>query len=280
MFGRVSIVHGTVLLFLILQSLFPSCHHKPKNVTFFDLAGGPAPAPAPEPESEAAPEPEVKIKPEPKPVPKPEPKPEKKLSPKPIETNAPPKKVETNAPPKKVETKKPAVTNTPTKPKTEAEKLEERLAEVRKGGKPVKASKTQPGAPVAKSRLDYSGLQAALNSGAAGSSSGTGSGGSSSGFGSGSGGMYSPFAGYYDSIKQRMYGVWNQPAGAPIGLTATAVIRVEKNGTVSRKAITARSGNMLFDQSVQSALNATLQLPAPPDELAGQDIEIVFELAD
>ena len=92
--------------------------------------------------------------------------------------------------------------------------------------------------------------------------------------------MYSPFGGYYDSVKQQMYGVWQQPAGAPIGLTTTASIRVERNGTVSLKSITRRSGNALFDQSVQNALNATTQLPAPPPDLPSNTIEIEFVLSD
>lgn len=274
-FGRVSIAHGLIILLTILLSSFRGCTPKPEILTFIDLAGGPAPASEPEPEAASEPAPEIKSKPEPKP----EPKPEKKLTPKPVITNTPPKKVETNALPKKAESKKSVVTNAPpkkaeTKPKT----LEERLAEIRKGGKPVSASSAKPG-PATRPAIDYSGLRNALNSSATGS--GSGRGGSSSGSGSGSGGgMYSPFAGYYDSVKQQMYAVWQQPAGAPIGLTATATIRVERNGAVFLKSIARRSGNGPFDQSVQSALNATTRLPAPPADLPSSDIEIVFELSD
>jgi TonB family protein len=92
--------------------------------------------------------------------------------------------------------------------------------------------------------------------------------------------MYSPFAGYYDSVKQQMYAVWQQPAGAPIGLTAIATIRVERNGMVSLKSITRRSGNVPFDQSVQNALNTTTQLPVPPPDLPSLTIEIEFVLSD
>jgi TonB family protein len=92
--------------------------------------------------------------------------------------------------------------------------------------------------------------------------------------------MYSPFGGYYDSVKQQMYGVWQQPAGAPIGLTATATIQIERNGIVSSKSITRRSGNVPFDQSVQNALNATSQLPVPPADLPSRTIEIEFVLSD
>ena len=280
MFGRVSITHGLVILLTIFLSSFRGCTPKPKDVTFFDLSGGPAPAPAmdSEPEQEDAPETVVKAeveKPKPKPKPKPEPKPEKKSALKPVTTNTPPKKVETNEPPKK------AVTNAPDKLKTEAEKL----AEIRKSGKRVQNPNAKPPGPAASAKrpsIDYSGLRNALNSAVTGSSgSRTGSSGTSSGSGSGSGGgMYSPFAGYYDSVKQQMYAVWQQPAGAPIGITAIATVRVERDGTVSSKSITRRSGNGTFDQSVQSALNATARLPVPPADLPSRDIEIQFELSD
>jgi outer membrane biosynthesis protein TonB len=255
------------------MSSFRGCTPK-QTVTTVDLTG-PAPAPSYEPEPEAAPEPEVKTKSIPEP--KPEPKPEKKPSLKPVITNTPPKKVETNAPPKKAEIKKPAVTNTPPKkaetnapPKTEAEKL----AAIRQD-KRVPNPNMKTSMPARKS-VDYSGLKSALNSSATTSGSGT-----STGTGSGSGGgMYSPFGWYYDSVKQQMYAVWQQPAGAPIGLTVTATVRVERDGTVSLKSITRRTGNALFDQSVQNALNVTTRLPTPPVDLPDRNIEIVFELSD
>lgn len=275
-FGQVSIAHGTIILLTILMSSFRGCTPKPKDITFIDLTGGPAPAPSYEPEPETAPEPEIKTKAIPEP--KPEPKPEKKLTSKPVITNTPPKKVETNAPPKKAEIKKPAVTNTPPKkaatnappkPKTEDDKL----ASIRQDKRvPNPNTKTStPSKPV-----DYSGLRSALNSSVTTSGSGT-----STGAGSGSGGgMYSPFGWYYDSVKQQMYAVWQQPAGAPIGLVAVATVRVERDGTVSSKSITRPTGNALFDQSVQNALNVTTRLPTPPVDLPDRNIEIFFELAD
>ncbi len=262
----------------IFLSSFRGCTPKSKDVTLVDLSG--APAPASEPEPAAAPEPEIRSA-EQKPKPKPELKPEKKLLPKPVVTNTPPKKAETNSPPKKPESKKPAVTNAapkkaetnaPAKTKTEAEKLAAIRQDNRVPNPNAKANTlTRPS-------IDYSGLRNALNSSATGSGSGPSSG-SSSGTGSGSaGGMYSPFAGYYDSIKQQMYAVWQQPAG--VGLRAIAAVRVERDGTVSLKSITLRSGNGAFDQSVQNALNATVRLPIPPADLPDRTISIEFLLSD
>ena len=265
MFRRVSIVHGIIILLAIVLSTFRGCTSKPKNINFFDLTGGPSPAPAPASE----PEPEIKSA-EPKPTQKPETKPEKKPKPKPVDTNVVSKlkPVQTNTVSKKDENKKLSPTNAPPKPKTEAEKL----AAIRQNKKV-----SNPNAAPAKPALDFSGLKSALNSSTTGSGSASGI---SSGSGSG-GGMYSPFSGYYDSIKQQMYGVWQQPAGAPIGLLAIATIRVERDGTISSKSITSRTGNAQFDQSVQNALNATTRLPPPPtDPSFIRDIEVKFELSD
>ncbi len=271
MFGRVSIAHGIVLLLTILLPL-TRCSRKPDVITFVDLAG--APAPAYEPETEAAPEPEVEAKPEPKPEskPKPEKKPEKKLPLKPAATNTPPKKVETNAPPKKAEPKKAAVTNAPPKAKT----LEERLKEVRQGGKPVAPQGAKPSTPK-RPQLDFTGIRSALNSSATSFGAGT----AASGTGSGSGGgMYDPNAAYYDSINRQMKSVWQQPAGAPIGTTAIATIRVKRDGIVSEKFISRRSGNAQLDQSVQNALNVTSRLPMPPADLVDRNITVEFVLSD
>ncbi len=271
MFRRVSIVHGIIILLAIVLSTFHGCTPKRDNVTWLsnDIGSAPAPAPPSEPEADLEPAPEIKSE---------KPKPEKKLTPKPVATNKPPETVKTNAPPKKTAVTnappKKAETNAPAKPKT----LEERLADVRKGGKPVAAKPSAKSAPP----IDYSGLRNALNSAAAGSGSASGAGsGSASGTGSGSGGgMYSPFAGYYDSVEKAVKENWQQPSGVPIGTTAIATIRVERSGMVSMKSITRRSGNALFDQSVQNALNATTQLPPPPADLPSNTIEIEFVLSD
>jgi TonB family protein len=250
-FARVFGTHISVLLLMLFIPWVKGClHPKPKEIiTFIDFAA----MPPPPQESEPEPEPVV-----PKPVPVPKPKP----VPKPAKTNTPPKKAATNAPPKKTAPKPEPKKAEPKKAESKPKTLQERLAEVRKGGKPVKA--TSPAPP----KYDFTGIQSALGSAATGSGSGSGS------------GVYSPFAGYYDSIKQKMYSVWRQPAGAPIGLSAIAAVRVERDGTVSRKSVTRRSGNAPFDQSVQNALDATTRLPIPPADLPSRDIEIEFVLAD
>ncbi|MBL7016518.1 MAG: TonB C-terminal domain-containing protein [Kiritimatiellales bacterium] len=83
---------------------------------------------------------------------------------------------------------------------------------------------------------------------------------------------------YYAVIQPRFYAVWQQPATAPYGTQATATIRVSSSGQVSYRALTAPSGNAVFDQSVQAALRAVNQLSAPPKSLVNRDILIYFVL--
>ena len=87
------------------------------------------------------------------------------------------------------------------------------------------------------------------------------------------------FKAYYNIVKQRVYAVWQQPVGEPVGTTAVAVIRVELNGTISKKSISRHSGNTAFDRAVQAALNAVTSLPSPPVGFPDKEISIEFILA-
>lgn len=92
------------------------------------------------------------------------------------------------------------------------------------------------------------------------------------------GSIVNPDDAYYGVIQPRFYAVWQQPAATPYGTQATATIRVSSNGQVTYRAITVPSGNRVFDQSVQTALGAVSQLPAPPKSLVNRDILIYFVL--
>jgi len=76
---------------------------------------------------------------------------------------------------------------------------------------------------------------------------------------------------------QRMYGVWQVPVGAPIGLSAVGSINISANGSVSNRKLIRSSGDTAFDQSVQKALNTINRLPAPPADLVNRPITITFE---
>lgn len=92
------------------------------------------------------------------------------------------------------------------------------------------------------------------------------------------GGRSDPLAAYYEQVRIRLYEVWHPPAGVPLGLTATARIRVEPDGSISSKSISRRSGHAAFDQSVQEALNRITRLPRPPANLPDRTIDIEFDL--
>lgn len=239
-------VFGThaVVLFLLLVIPWVKGLFRPKPkeiITFVDLA-----APMPEP---VVPEPVIAP---PEPV-------KKTIAPPP--TNPPPKKVESKPPPKKEEPKKPEPPPEPEKPKWKPAPV------VRQNNRVA-----NPAAPAAKPvqpQIDVNKIRTTL-AGAVGST----------GSGSSSGGTFSPFAGYYSTVQQRLYAAWQQPAGTPIGTTATAVIRVERDGTLSYRSVSRRSGNATFDASVQKALDAVSRLPAPPADLPDRNITIEFVLSN
>lgn len=91
------------------------------------------------------------------------------------------------------------------------------------------------------------------------------------------GGTIDPNGAYFNTVMQRMYGVWQVPVGAPMGLSALGSITVLANGSVSNRQLIRSSGDTAFDQSVQKALNTVNRLPAPPAELANRPITITFE---
>lgn len=270
-FKRVCGTHLGVLLLLLLVPFIKGCFKPKEIITFIDLAAAPPPAP----ESMPAPEPEPVQKPEPKPEPKKIPEPKLKPIPVPPKTNTPPKvvKTETKPPPKKTTPKPPPKAEVKTASKTPP-KIEKKPAPKPKPTEAERLAAIRQNNPVSKPSavqskpLDLSGLKSALNS--AGTAAGTGS--------SSGSGTYSPFAGYYDSIRQQMYTVWQQPTGTPPGITAEATVRIEADGRVSSKFISRRSGNIPFDQSIQNVLNETVTLPVPPANLPNRTIAIEFVL--
>ena len=140
-------------------------------------------------------------------------------------------------------------------PEPEPEKPKWKPAEVIPQNKRVIRQTTEPRPqPAVQPRPDLSELKQSLNS------------------------VIDPDDAYYGVIQPRFYAVWQQPATAPYGTKATATIRISSTGQVSYRALTAPSGNTVFDQSVQTALGAVNQLPAPPKSLVNRDILIYFVL--
>lgn len=91
-------------------------------------------------------------------------------------------------------------------------------------------------------------------------------------------------ASYYLYIRQVMYQAWQQPSqlrDLP-GLSATVMIRVERNGSISRCTLSRPSGNSVMDASVMKAAKSVSRLNALPAQFDGtfKDITIDFELTD
>ncbi len=89
--------------------------------------------------------------------------------------------------------------------------------------------------------------------------------------------------GYYQMVHDTMYRAWEQPGAlsATAGWTAEVTIRVQRDGSITRRTLTRGSGSALMDESVMKAVNAVPQLKPLPSPFQGtyKDITITFELA-
>jgi outer membrane biosynthesis protein TonB len=110
-----------------------------------------------------------------------------------------------------------------------------------------------------------------------------GSGDGTSGTGSGKGDAAT--ANYYGSmLHDRFYRAWQQPqtvVASGVKLSAIAHIRIEKDGRVSSFKIVKASGNVLVDESIQSAGGKVAQvdaLPAGMGDGGHYDVNINFAL--
>jgi TonB family protein len=88
--------------------------------------------------------------------------------------------------------------------------------------------------------------------------------------------------GYYNIVRQAMYDAWIQPSSlaGTVGLSAEVEIRVQRNGGITQRNMTRRSGNSLMDDSVMKAVHSVSMLRPLPPEFPGayKDITITFEL--
>lgn len=282
-----------------------------------DKEAGPAapapdePAPPPPPSAQTTP-PEVsepapsaprpQIKPE---TPKPQPKPEVKQPETPIE------------PPKKIEKPKPHVKPQP-KPEPQAKKVEtkkpdsgkvevsKKLVTRPKAGAQVSTTKGVPGgvkdgkgktvngngknfnASAFRSKMlnmvgDGPGGPGTSKGPGRGPKSGQGAGpsiGRYPGPGAGMGGLPSQFGWYYQMIKVRMDESWQQPS-LQGHMSCVVFIRIQRDGTISNAWFDRKSGDVVMDESVLSAVNTVRRIAPLPQGLgngAYADIPVEFEL--
>lgn len=93
--------------------------------------------------------------------------------------------------------------------------------------------------------------------------------------GTGSSGQPNPYAWYFQKIFQEMYAAWTPPLGLDNGLVSRVLIRVEKNGAITKVSLAAPSGNRAMDDSALAAAHRVKKLPPPPEELGNPFAEII-----
>jgi TonB family protein len=85
-------------------------------------------------------------------------------------------------------------------------------------------------------------------------------------------------------LHDRFYKEWVQPTtviGSGATFSATARIRIEKDGRVSEFNLVRPSGNLLLDESVKAVGQRVTRVDAPPATVASSghfDVNINFEL--
>lgn len=85
---------------------------------------------------------------------------------------------------------------------------------------------------------------------------------------------------YYSLMHQTLYQAWEQPGSVLPGTTASARIRVRRDGTITRRDLVRRSGNSAMDDSIMRALESVSRLSPLPRDIEGAHhvFTIEFEL--
>jgi TonB family protein len=92
--------------------------------------------------------------------------------------------------------------------------------------------------------------------------------------GGGSSGTPNDFSSYFGHVFQVMYGAWNPPLGLSDGLTSKVLIRVERDGTISKVSLAQPSGSKPMDDSTLAAANSVKKLNPLPQGLGKEFAEI------
>ncbi len=90
-------------------------------------------------------------------------------------------------------------------------------------------------------------------------------------------GISNEVAAYYNLIFQKMYSSWQPPFGADEGMATPVILRVEKNGTISKVSLASSSGNNEMDNSALAAANRIKTLPPLPSGLGTDHADITVD---
>ena len=98
------------------------------------------------------------------------------------------------------------------------------------------------------------------------------------------GGIYDPLGWYYSQVRAVMYEAWQQPSSLAgrKGLLSQILIRVQRDGRISRRSLIKSSGNALMDSSVLTAVESVQRLQELPAGFGSsyKEITINFELTE
>lgn len=107
-------------------------------------------------------------------------------------------------------------------------------------------------------------------SGLPGGGRGTGTAGSG---GVGTGGLSGiRLRGYQDLVQKKVYDAWSVPPQSK-GLQAIVFLTIDRSGRIEQLRFVQRSGNVLFDESLQRAIKHAEPLPPLPADYAGPSLE-------
>ena len=121
-------------------------------------------------------------------------------------------------------------------------------------------------------------LRARAGSGGSGEGSGSPGGGRGTGTagagGVGTGGLSDIRLNIYKALlEEKIKNAWSVPPQSK-GLQAVVVLIVDRAGRVEQSRLVQRSGNALFDESLQRAIKQAEPLPALPEDYVGRSLEV------
>ena len=275
--------HVGLLLLIGAAAVFAPVRKPAEMIQMMDLApdlGAPAPGPVTPPDS-AAPTPTPEPLPAPTPTIPPEPVPPEPIppEPRPIPVPPTPQPPKPNAITEKPIPKPPVKKETPKPSRPRVAVNTNKIVRVVRNTNPTPAhaAATRPPAGTSSGAARYD--PKAFSDRILKQMEGSGIGGlvtakGATGTGTGGAGLPNPFAWYFNRVFEEMYAAWQPPFGLGEGLRTQILIRVEKNGIITKVSLAASSGNKSMDDSALAAANQVKKLPPLPDGLGGSFAEI------
>jgi len=78
---------------------------------------------------------------------------------------------------------------------------------------------------------------------------------------------------YQDLVQKKVRDAWSVPPQSK-GLQAVVFLTIDRAGHVEQLRFTQRSGNALYDESLQRAIKQAEPLPPLPEDYTGRFLEV------